>query len=286
MKWWVGVVGIFGGVCFGGDAPVGGVTGGVVDGEVVWRVSRGGVYSGEGEELKLVLRPEFRVMAVAALGERKLLLGGGEPAERGVVALMEDGAVTKRWEIGGDLVYGVAATRDGAWTAVACADGSVLVSRGVGDWSVVRRHTGVATSVVFSDDGRWLASGGLDGAVIVSEVGRETAVVVSDDHTAGVTCLAFSPDGERLASGARDSRVRLHTVEGRLVRTYTGLGMEDEPVAGRVVSRVLSLAWDASGLRAGTSKGGIYRLADGDEGWERDGGEDGVPVRFLGGGKP
>ena len=267
---------------------MGGVTGGFVDGEVEWSVSRGGVYVEEGGELRLVLRPEFRVMGVVALGGGKLFLGGGEPAVRGVVALASigDGRVVKSWEVSEDLVYGVAATSGGVWTAVACADGRVLVARKVGDWSVLHRHTGAATSVVFSGDGKWVASGGLDGVVMVSGVGSGNKPVVIDDHTAGVTCVVFSPDATILASGARDSRVRLHTLEGRLVRTYSGLGMEDEPVAGRVVSRVLSLAWNASGLAAGTSKGGIYRLAAGDEGWERSGGEDGVPVRFLGGGTP
>ncbi len=40
--------------------------------------------------------------------------------------------------------------------------------------------------------------------------------------------------------------------------------MDDEPVAGRVPARVLSLAW-ATDLFAGTSKGTIHRLSGEDD---------------------
>ena len=49
------------------------------------------------------------------------------------------------------------------------------------------------------------------------------------------------------------------------MRTYSGIGMADEPVAGRVPSRVLSLAWNESALVAGTSKGSLHRLSTTDD---------------------
>ena len=122
------------------------------------------------------------------------------------------------------------------------------------------------SAVAISPDGRWFASAGRDGVVILSEIvegklGNSRKLL---DHTSGVECLVFSPDSQRLASGSLDSKVRLHELPGKLVRTYDGLGMENEPVAGRVQSRVLALAWQDQ-LVAGTSEGILYRLSLGDD---------------------
>ena len=53
------------------------------------------------------------------------------------------------------------------------------------------------------------------------------------------------------------------------MRTYRELGMEDEPGAGRLQVRVLSLLWLGQRLIAGTSNGGIYELSPTASHWER-----------------
>ena len=63
------------------------------------------------------------------------------------------------------------------------------------------------------------------------------------EHTAGVECPTIHLEIAVVASGLRNTRVRLHSLEGRLMRTYRELGMEDEPGAGRLQVRMLSLLW-------------------------------------------
>ena len=137
-------------------------------------------------------------------------------------------------------------------------------------------HQGIARVLAYGPEGKALASGGRDGAVILHGPPGPGAPPSKrlQEHTAGVESLAFSPDGQWIASGSMDAKVRWHRVaDGRLIRTYQGLGMEDEPVVGRLMAQVLSLAWgEADGvtrLLAGTSNGGLYELDLEASRWDR-----------------
>ena len=166
-----------------------------------------------------------------------------------------------RQELSSDLLYAIGVSPDRKHVAVGGAEGKVLTGAVGGKWTPVHDHTAAVRDVAFSPDGKWLASVGLDGVLMLSQVGSKNPPRKILDHTAGIECLCFSPDSKFLASGAIDSRVRLHSVtDGKLVRTYTGLGMASEPVAGRVDSRVVSLVW-AERLVAGTSKGTLHDLS-------------------------
>jgi WD40 repeat protein len=195
---------------------------------------------------------------------------GGEPGVSGSFGVFERGAREDPnvHQIADDLIYDLAVS--GSGIAVACSDGKVLLlPPGAYNqrWTTRHRHTAAARAVAFSPDGKWLASAGLDGVVLLSGVDAkpDEAPLELLDHTAGIECLVFSPDSKFLASGSIDSKVRLHDVGGKLIRTYSGLAMENEPVAGRVPSRVLSLAWREEVLLAGTSKGALYRLSQTDD---------------------
>jgi WD40 repeat protein len=70
------------------------------------------------------------------------------------------------------------------------------------------------------------------------------------DHTGAIDCLRVSSDGRQVLSGARDGKVRIHDVDGRLVRTYQGLG-----------EQVWALCRFADGgVVAGLADGALYRL--------------------------
>ncbi|MEM7385396.1 MAG: WD40 repeat domain-containing protein [Verrucomicrobiota bacterium] len=245
------------------------VTSLLVQGQRLFSASQGGIFEGRGESLKRVRRPEGRVLALAGNRNfREWFFCGGRPGEWGMVGCGADGQ-TRR--IGKDLVYDVALSKDGE-VALATGSGRILTLPAE-DWLSavpVRRHehTGIARAVGYGPDGL-LASAGLDGALLLSQ-DRGESVRILKEHTAPVECLAFSEDGRWLASGARDGRVRLHDPEsGRLIRTYSGLGMEDEPVAGRLQVRVLSLCWCEGGILAGVSNGGIYDLSLKAAEWKR-----------------
>lgn len=260
------------------QSHLGPVTDILVTGDKVYSSSQAGVFAGTGESLTLQINPGFRVTSLAFLRQpddaRNLLVfAGGVPGVKGSLGwigpqLRED-QLPAVSDLADDLLYDVAASPDGNLLAVAGADGAIRLSTPAdlarGEGKIRHRHTAFARAVAFSPDGKWLASAGADGVVIISPLDGSDPARQILDHTAGVECLAWSPDSQSIASGAKDSKVRLHEVSGKLIRTYTGLGMESEPVAGRVPSRVLSLAWKQNVLVAGTSKGTLYRLSLSDD---------------------
>ena len=261
-----------------GEAHIGPVTAiaiGGVDGKV-YSCSQGGVFEGTGDQLRLELRPPFRAVALASFrfgdGDGPgLLVAGGDPGVSGSVAWRQPTSFRSH-RVTEDMVDAIAAAPDQQLIAIACANGDVLVREGTAgpadvEWTRRHQHTATARAVAFSPDGKWLASAGLDGVVILSPTSKtdHQEPLHLDDHSAGVECLAFSPDSSMIASGSRDSKVRIHLVSGKLLRSYDALGMADEPVAARVPSRVLSIAWGQDLLVAGTSKGTLHSLALGDD---------------------
>lgn len=249
----------------------------LVDDRVI-SVSQAGIVEGLGTKARVVAKPSFRVTSVwNDPQDGRLLMAGGSPGVKGYFGWISlDTTARPRpqgtQEIGRDLLYDLAAGPGNRVRvlALAAADGGVWVIPGgplPSVWHGRHRHTAAARAVGFSPDGKWLASAGLDGVVMISAVGSDPSEPPLQllDHTAGVESLAWSPDSTRLASGSIDSKVRVHEVTGKLVRTYHGLGMEDEPVAGRVPSRVLALAWKQTTLVAGTSKGSLHRLSAADD---------------------
>lgn len=228
------------------------------------------------ETARIFAVPGFRVQSMAAAADGSVWLAGGIPGESAMLARCAADArqqAPSRLSGHRDMAYAIALSSKGDQVAVAHADGSVRVSAasapiGAAPWTVRHQHTAPALAATFSADGSLLASGGLDGIVLLSEAnGANRKPLHLDDHSAGVECLAFSTDGTRIASGSRDSRVRVHeAATGRLVRTFSGLGMEDEPVAGRVAARITAIVWSEAGLFAGTSKGSVYVLSETDDG--------------------
>lgn len=255
---------------------LGPVTDIIVHQNEVYSCSQAGILVGRGANVKLLNRPTVRLTALAAGGPEQaqgIYFAGGEPGQSGILGKLDlNGHEPQvlRSDLGGDLVYDLTMSRNGrvAW---ARSDGKVESASpplSTSKVTLAHRHSGVGRAVAFSPDGKWLASVGLDGVVKISPgAGPVEGLEVQslEDHTAGIECLCFSPDSKRLVSGSRDSKVRLHTVSGKLVRTYHGLGMEDEPVAGRVTARVLSLVWKGELLLAGTSNGRLYQLALSDD---------------------
>lgn len=244
----------------------------------VYSASQAGVFR-DGEN---VYRPDWRVTAVVARPDR-LWMGGGIPGQSGIIAVydLEKRRIMQEREVAKDLVSDLALPSTDDEVSWADTKGRIrtLPVDAFGDAPVRERmpHEGIGRVLKYAPGTEGiLASGGLDGAVILHAPAGGDPAKRLQEHTAGVESLTFSPDGQWLASGSRDAKVRLHrVVDGRLLRTYQGLGMEDEPVVGRLTAQVLSLLWVAgeeissSRLIAGTSHGGVYELSQEASRWEK-----------------
>jgi hypothetical protein len=263
----------------GAGPHVGPVVSLAVSGSEVYAVSQAGVFLEGGAGATLLARPEFRVFGLAVVSRsreagRILLLVGGRPGESGVVARLDvtTGGLETR-EIASDVVYDAAVSPDGKVAALACADQRVLTLAlerfADGALDERHKHTAAVRAVAWSPDGVSLVSGGLDGVLLISKRNGNRAAQVLQQHSAGVESLTFSPDGRFFASGARDAKVRIHTVDGAYVRAYTGLGMETLRSGLERKPYVVALAWGggSGALVAGTSSGGLYRLAEDDARW-------------------
>ncbi|MDP7048861.1 MAG: hypothetical protein QF721_05365 [Verrucomicrobiota bacterium] len=263
-------------------AHLGPVIGVAVVGGQVYSVSQAGIFR-EGARLA---KPPFRMMSMVA-GEPLLLLGGGQPAVSGDVAMFNpDTNAFTRLRLGDDLVYSVAVSPDGKTAAAAMADGRVLTFDfpSLEPSSVIEanRHEAIVRAVAFSPDGQWLASAGLDSLVLLTPRKPNAKPVVLTDHSAGVESLAFTLDSARLASGSRDGRVRLHSTEGRLLRTFQGVGEPPDATGFGEAPRVLCLDWSGADLIGGTSTGYIFGLPTNQGDWQPLHREKASPVYSLG----
>jgi hypothetical protein len=268
-------------------AHLGPITGIVTHGDHIYTVSQAGIF----RETKRLAKPPFRVMSMAGAPRKNagplLLLGGGQPAASGEVTVLDPELATlAKLRLGDDLVYSVAVSPDGKTAAAALTDGRVLTfdfpGLATGSVTEANRHQAVVRAVAFSPDGQWLASAGLDGLVLLTPRKPKAKPIVLADHSAGVESLAFAPDSSQLATGSRDSRVRLHSIEGRLLRTFQGVGEPPDATGFGQTPRVLCLDWSRAGLIGGTSSGYVFRLPIGQGNWQSLHREKADPVYSLG----
>lgn len=253
---------------------VGPVTGIAIGENTIYSCSQAGILCRDESSTTFVevAAPDFRITDIVAIDDGQLAVCGGLPGTSGIIGILDiASSEMKTRTVSKDLIYALAYSRPTGTLAVACADGNVKLLRLPLESSdkpiVTHKHTAAARAVAFSPEGKLLVSGGLDGVLLVTHLGEGRSPRVLQEHTAGVESLTFSADGKHFASGARDSKVRLHSTDGRLIRTYSGIGMENELAAERLPSRVWALAWDDTRLVAGTSKGQLYCLSNSDDQW-------------------
>lgn len=243
----------------------------VVSGDSVYYTSPGGLFEWRDGESKQLLDPfGIRLFGIAATGsspERPLVLVGGVPGESGQLAVFDGGgSETVFVSLSEDLIYDVAFDPVGERFAFACADGRVLLGRlengKVADVSTRYKHTSVVRSVVFSPDGTHLASAALDGLVLVADLRDENKPIVIQDHSDEVECVVFSPDSQRIVSGSRDSKLRVHSVGGRLIRTYSKWGPLETSRPWSPSNQLLTLCFadDDDIILVGSSQGYLFGL--------------------------
>ena len=248
---------------------LGPITGIAVVGGQIYSVSQAGIF----REAKRFAKPPFRVMSMVA-GGPLLLLGGGQPAASGDIAVYDsDGDSLAKLRLGDDLVYSVSVSPDGKTAAAAMTDGRVLrfdfPGLNLDSVAEVNRHQAIVRAVAFSPNGQWLASAGLDGLVLLTPRKPKAKPIVLADHSAGVESLAFAPDSEPTRHRLpRQPRAAAHNREGVCCGHFRESASRRTPPAFGQAARVLCLDWSETGLFGGTSSGYIFRLPSGQGDWQ------------------
>jgi WD40 repeat protein len=237
----------------------------------IYSLSPAGLAKGVGKESEVILSPSVRLLALGEVqrnGLSELVLVGGEPGVSGVVgfySFLNDQFHSE--VVGEDLIYDVAVGPANDRIAIGCADGRVMLALvdgvAISEFVVRYAHTAPVRSVEFSGDGKYLASAGLDGLVLVAAIDSDQEPKALQDHSDKVECVVFSPDTKSVISGARDGRVRIHSVEGRLIRNYSNLGGINSSTPWERKNQILSLAYSTEPLAlfTGTSLGYVVKLS-------------------------
>lgn len=235
----------------------------LIHGKRILSCSQAGVMSTSfaGDDKRWLSRPAFRVYSLATISNQpdQVLLGGGLPAQSGILAILDakTGTLITTRKIRDDLVYSVAFNPKTSTAAAACADGAIITLSledfTDGKSTTAHHHTATARDVAFSPNGSLLASCGHDGVVLVSQWENEKTAkpLTLAGHTAAIHCLTFSGNGTQIASGSKDGKIRLHSIRGSLLRNYSGLGGE-----------VSAICWSRTGgIFCGNAGGSIYQLS-------------------------
>ncbi len=192
-----------------------------------------------------------------------LAVGGGSPAENGVVELWSwpGRKLLGRLEGHADVVYDVVWLAGGKGLVTASADRTLRVWDG-GTRKAIKTltgHSGPVLALALAPDSKWLCSGSADQTIRVWKTADWSLARSLDNHLGPVHSLAFRPGGEEgrpayLASAGGDSTVRIwQPALGRLVRIV------------RHPAPVLALGWSPDGKHLSTgSKDGVVRTVDGD----------------------
>jgi WD40 repeat protein len=147
--------------------------------------------------------------------------------------------------------------------------------------ALLKGHTNIVNTLVFSRDGKRLISGGALGdlAAIVWDVDKRALLYRLQGHKAEIYAVGFTPDGERAVTGSYDTTLKLWSLkDGKEIATLAGhkngvqsLGVS--PVDGTIASGSMDgeiRLWDGSTGRylrtlanQATSVGGLTFSPDG-----------------------
>ena len=238
------------------EPPVhlGPITGIVTHGDHIYSVSQAGIF----REAKRLAKPPFRVMSMAGAPRKNAGSAaaarrrptGGQRRGRGAI----DPANAPPWpgceprRRLGLLRRRVARRQNRRRRAGGRPGADLRLSRPCnGQRHRANRHQAIVRAVAFSPTANGSPPPGLDGLVLLTPRKPKAKPIVLADHSAGVESLAFAPDSSQLATGSRDSRVRLHTIEGRLLRTFQGVGEPPDATGFGQAPRVLVPRLERSG---------------------------------------
>jgi WD40 repeat protein len=190
---------------------------------------------------------------------RHVALAGGSPAESGGVEIFSwpEAKRLGGCQAGGDLVYALAWSADGATLAAASFDQQIRLIDPVrvAVRQALEGHSRGVSAVAFLEDGQTLLSASHDQSLRVWDLAAGKPLRSLDNHTQGITDLAVRP-GEHagpplVATAGLDKTVRLwQPTIGRMVRFRRG------------TTAAVALAWSHEGryLVAATTDGQVQVL--------------------------
>ncbi|MBP0003060.1 MAG: AAA-like domain-containing protein [Cyanobacteria bacterium SBC] len=124
------------------------------------------------------------------------------------------------------VVVSAAFSTDDRWVATASADRTVRLWARTGEFlRSLKEHAGIVWNVEFSSQGQLISSSDDRNVAIgfPATTAPENAVDRSTFETSAPALeLAVSPDETEIAVGHSDNAVRLYTVDGRLLETFSG----------------------------------------------------------------
>jgi WD40 repeat protein len=112
---------------------------------------------------------------------------------------------------------------DGRFLATASKDGSVKIwdaATGKNLKTFYDKKRSAVNDAVFSPDGRLLVFAS-DSSVVIRDLETD-AEIFANGHSGAVYSVSFSPEGRVFVSGGRDGKIILHSLDGKVIRTFHG----------------------------------------------------------------
>ncbi|MCM1984772.1 AAA-like domain-containing protein [Lyngbya confervoides] len=179
---------------------------------------------------------------LSQIRERNHLLGHQQPING--ISLSPDGAwvatasrdgTAKLWTLRGQEhrsltghqgdVYGVSFSPDSRRLATASKDGTVKVWSLTGSLLFTLSPGSAVYSVSFSPDGKWIATAAQDGtAHLWTSQGEHRATLLG--HQGAIYSIQFHPNSQQMVTASRDRTVKVWRLDGTLVRSRSGLGIQ------------------------------------------------------------
>jgi len=148
------------------------------------------------------------------------------------IAVVED-TIAKSWNLTGEIVAVFSGhtsavntarySSDGKYLVTASKDGSVRIWDAVSGKNLqtfYENDSACVNDAVFSPNGEFLVFVS-DSSVVIRNLKNNTGIC-APGHSGAVSSVSFSPEGEIFVTGGEDGKIVLHSLDGKVLRTFHG----------------------------------------------------------------